>query len=143
MDNIENRVWAHRRALGAPLRPPFGASRLTPASAPPHGPGGVPRRDFQCCPPIVKKRSATQHGSPTYSAKRSATQHGSPSYSAKSTLLSQKQRRYAYDSDVYAKNSTYLAKNIHICYSFVIILKFWDRQLLNGELIVYCFHNVS
>ena len=53
------------------------------------GPGGVSRRDFQCCPPIVKKRSATQHGS--------------PSYSAKFTLLSQKQRRYAYDSDVYAK----------------------------------------
>ena len=35
--------------------------------------------------------------------KRSATQHGSPSYSAKFTLLSQKQRRNAYDSDVYAK----------------------------------------
>ena len=71
----------------------------------------MPSRDFQCCPPIVKKRSATQHGSPTYSAKRSATQHGSPSYSAKSTLLSQKQRRYAYDSDVYAKN--YL--HMHAC----------------------------
>ena len=51
--------------------------------------GGVPRRDFQCCPPIVKKRSATQHGS--------------PSYSAKFTLLIQKQRRYAHDSNVYGK----------------------------------------
>ena len=71
----------------------------------------------------MKKRSATQHGSLTYSAKRSATQHGSPSYSAKSTLLSQKQRRYAYDSDVYAKNWTYLPKDIHKCLSFVIILK--------------------
>ena len=111
---MKNHTGVHRRALGAPLRPPFGASRLTPASAPPLGPGGVPTRDFQCCPPIVKKCSATQHGS--------------PSYSAKSTLLSQKQRRYAYDSDVYAKNWTYLPKDIHKCFSFVIILKHWDRR---------------
>ena len=45
--------------------------------------------DFQSCPAIVKKSSATQQGS--------------PSYSAKFTLLSQKQRRYTYDSDVYVK----------------------------------------
>ena len=63
--------------------------RRTEAGAEPLGPGGVPRRDFQSCPAIVKKSSATQQGS--------------PSYSAKFTLLSQKQRRYTYDSDVYVK----------------------------------------
>ena len=76
MGKIENGVWAHRRALGAPLRPPFGASRLTPASAPPLGPGGVPRHHFQSCPHIRQKNiqllstevRATQQN-PRYSAK--------------------------------------------------------------------------
>ena len=52
--NLKNHMWGSRQARGAPLRPPFGASRLTPASAPPLGPGGVPRRDFQYCPAIDK-----------------------------------------------------------------------------------------
>ena len=73
---IENGVWAHRRARGAERRPEWGAKRRTEAGAEPRGPGGVPRHHFQSCPHIVKKHSATQHGS--------------PSYSAKSTLLSQK-----------------------------------------------------
>ena len=38
-------IWktprARWRALGPPLRAPFGASRLTPPSAPPLGPGGL------------------------------------------------------------------------------------------------------
>ena len=58
VEKFENPARGSRRALGAPLRPPFGASRLTPASAPPLGPGGVPRRNFQSCPAIVKKSSA-------------------------------------------------------------------------------------
>ena len=86
---IENRIWAHRRARGAERRPERGAKRRTEAGAKPRGPRGVPRRDFQYCPAIVKKSSATQQGS--------------PSYSAKFTLLSQKQRRYTHDSHVYAK----------------------------------------
>ena len=44
---FENPARVSRRALGAPLRAPFGASRLTPPSAPPLGPGGTPERDFQ------------------------------------------------------------------------------------------------
>ena len=82
-------MWRSRRTQGAERRPERGAKRRTEAGAEPLGPGGVPRRDFQSCPAIVKKSSATQQGS--------------PSYSAKSTLLSQKQRRYTYDSDVYVK----------------------------------------
>ena len=62
MDNIENRVWAHRRALRAPLRPPFGhrreaadwapvecrreAARRTEAGVEPQGPGGAAQCDF-------------------------------------------------------------------------------------------------
>ena len=114
---IESHGWAHRRGPGAERWPESGAKRRTEAGTEPLGPGGVPCRDFQCCPHIVKKRSATQHGNPTCSAKRSATQRSARI----SKLLSQKQRRNAYDSDVYA--ISYLAKNIHICYSFVIILK--------------------
>ena len=87
--NIENRIWAHRRARGAERRPERGAKRRTEAGAEPRGPAAVPRRDFQYCPATLKKRQATQQKS--------------PSYSAKSTLLSQKQRRYTFDSDVYAK----------------------------------------
>ena len=102
---IESHGWAHCRARGAERWPESGAKRRTEAGPEPLGPGGVPSRDFQCCPPIVKKRSATQHGSPTCLANRSATQHERPSYSAKSTILSQKKRRYAYDSDVYAISS--------------------------------------
>ena len=44
-----------RRALGAPLRPPFGASRLTPASAPPLGLGGVTPPDLPNLTVIPKK----------------------------------------------------------------------------------------
>ena len=52
---LKNHTGAHRRARGAPLRPPFGASRLSPASAPPLGPGGVPPCDFSILPHIMKK----------------------------------------------------------------------------------------
>ena len=74
--NIENRIWAHRRARGAERRPERGAKRRTEAGAEPRGPGGVPRCDFQCCPVIAKKNvqllstevRATQQNS-RYSAK--------------------------------------------------------------------------
>ena len=48
--------------------------RRTEARAEPRGSRGVPRRDFQCCPPIVKKRSLTQRGSPELVNKIHATQ---------------------------------------------------------------------
>ena len=73
----------HRRALGAPLRPPFGASRLSPASVPPLGPGGAPPCDFSILAPIVKTKSR---------------------YIPREIHATQpKQRRYTYDIAVYAK----------------------------------------
>ena len=42
LGNFKNQTGAHRWARGAPLRPPFVASLLSPASAPPLGPIGVP-----------------------------------------------------------------------------------------------------
>ena len=39
---------------------------LTPASAPPLGPNGVPRHHFQSCPPIVKKSSAINTEVPAF-----------------------------------------------------------------------------
>ena len=89
-------MWG-RWALGASLRPPFGASRLTPASAPPLGPGGVPSRDFQCCPPIVKKRSPIRTEIRPIS-KTFSYQHGSSSYQ-QNPRYQPKKRRYLYNRD--------------------------------------------
>ena len=81
MEQLKNHTGVRRRALGAPFRPPFGASRLSPASATPLGPGGAPPCDFSILPSIVKK-SRYQQKSPRYLA--------NPSYQAK-------KRRYLYN----------------------------------------------
>ena len=78
------------RAVRAQLRPSFIASLLSPASAPPLGPDGIPTCDFS---------NLNFHRE-----KHHVTQQKNVRYSAKSTLLRQKQRCYTYDIVVYAKS---------------------------------------
>ena len=80
-------MWVARRARGAPLRPPLVASLLSPASAPPLGPDGLPT--------CVFLNYKYGFGNIMLLSKNAC-------YSAKFMLLSQKQRSYTYDSIVYA-----------------------------------------
>ena len=107
-------MWVARRALGAPLRPPFVASLLSPASAPPLGPDGLPTCDFLNC--------IYDFGNIMLLSKNAC-------YSAKSMLLSQKQRRYTYDSIVYAPTLMLLT----ILYILQLIIKAY----LSFEQLIY------
>ena len=83
-------------------------TRLSPASAQPLGPCGVLRCDFQSCPPSWKRRSATQHGS--------------PSYSAKSTLLSQNNVAIRMIATFMPKPSSIFNLLFLICLIFLFII---------------------
>ena len=86
-------MWVARRARGAERRPERGAKRRTEAGAEPLGPGGLPTCDFLNC---------------IYGFGNIMLLSKNACYSAKSMLLSQKQRRYTYDSIVYAPTLTLL-----------------------------------
>ena len=86
----------------------------------PPGPGGVPRHDFQCCPPIMKKRSAI-------STKVRAI--------SKIHAISQKKRRYLYDSCRCTKpseeclKSVVLALQVHCLPSGGIMIPLKDTNM--------------
>ena len=82
-----------RRARGAERRPERGAKRRTEAGAESLGPDGLPTCDFLNC---------------KYGFGNIMLLSKNACYSAKSMLLSQKQRRYTYDSIVYAPTLTLL-----------------------------------
>ena len=63
--------------------------------------------------PAVHRRVIFQIYHPSWKQSQD-TQQKSPRYSGKSTLLSQKQRRYAYDIAVYAK-SNWMMFNVSVC----------------------------
>ena len=120
MGNIENRIWAHRRALGAPLRPSFGASGGFACRRPaaPRAAGAAAQRQAkppeapnrgQSGPSRARRRAQTRFSMlPTHREKTFNYQHGTPSYQ---------------------QNPRYQPKNLAICIGVIHKL----HQHLRGE----------
>ena len=99
-----------RRALGAPLRAPFGASRLSPPSAPPLGPGGL-----LAVPPTTPGKFETDGES----QKKNISQE--KKNITKNENMIQRKHQYPYNINViYFSDS-----------SFVPLLQTWLIELLN------------